>query len=106
MIFAQEKNPKKVVEILFRCAIMKEIEKVRSNMPEIKPTEVESVASIKVIGVGGAGGSAVDRMKEVGLSGVEFIAVNTDAQALHHCDADTKVHIGKGLGAGGDPEKG
>ena len=75
-------------------------------MPEIKPTEVESVASIKVIGVGGAGGSAVDRMKEVGLSGVEFIAVNTDAQALHHCDADTKVHIGKGLGAGGDPEKG
>ena len=75
-------------------------------MPEIKPTEVESVASIKVVGVGGAGGSAVDRMKEVGLSGVEFIAINTDAQALHHSDADTKVHIGKGLGAGGDPEKG
>ncbi|MBR0480387.1 cell division protein FtsZ [Candidatus Saccharibacteria bacterium] len=75
-------------------------------MPEIKPTEVESVASIKVVDVGGAGGSAVDRMKEVGLSGVEFIAINTDAQALHHSDADTKVHIGKGLGAGGDPEKG
>ena len=75
-------------------------------MPEIKPTEVESVASIKVIGVGGAGGSAIDRMKEVGLSGVEFIAVNTDAQALHHSAADTKVHIGKGLGAGGDPQKG
>lgn len=75
-------------------------------MPEIKPTEVESTASIKVVGVGGAGGSAVDRMKEVGLSGVEFIAVNTDAQALHHSAADTKVHIGKGLGAGGDPEKG
>lgn len=75
-------------------------------MPEIKPTEVESVASIKVVGVGGAGGSAVDRMKEVGLNGVEFIAINTDAQALHHSDADTKVHIGKGLGAGGDPEKG
>ena len=75
-------------------------------MPEIKPTEVESVASIKVVGVGGAGGSAVDRMKEVGLAGVEFIAINTDAQALHHSDADTKVHIGKGLGAGGDPEKG
>ena len=75
-------------------------------MPEVKPTEVESVASIKVVGVGGAGGSAVDRMKEVGLSGVEFIAINTDAQALHHSDADTKVHIGKGLGAGGDPEKG
>lgn len=75
-------------------------------MPEIKPTEVESKASIKVVGVGGAGGAAVDRMKEVGLTGVEFIAINTDAQALHHSDADTKVHIGKGLGAGGDPEKG
>ena len=75
-------------------------------MPEIKPTEVESSASIKVVGVGGAGGSAVDRMKEIGLSGVEFIAINTDAQALHHSSADVKVHIGRGLGAGGDPEKG
>jgi cell division protein FtsZ len=75
-------------------------------MPEIKPTEVESKASIKVVGVGGAGGSAVERMKEVGLSGVEFVAINTDAQALHHSTADVKVHIGKGLGAGGDPEKG
>lgn len=75
-------------------------------MPEIKPTEVESKASIKVVGVGGAGGSAVERMKEVGLTGVEFVAINTDAQALHHSSADVKVHIGKGLGAGGDPEKG
>ncbi len=75
-------------------------------MPEVKPTEVESKASIKVVGVGGAGGSAVERMKEVGLSGVEFVAVNTDAQALQHSTADVKVHIGKGLGAGGDPEKG
>jgi cell division protein FtsZ len=75
-------------------------------MPEVKPTEVESKASIKVVGVGGAGGSAIDRMKEVGLTGVEFVAVNTDAQALHHSSADVKVHIGKGLGAGGDPEKG
>ena len=75
-------------------------------MPELKPTEVESTASIKVVGVGGAGGSAVDRMREVGLSGVEFVAVNTDARALHHSDADNKVRIGKGLGAGGDPEKG
>lgn len=75
-------------------------------MPEIKPTEVESSASIKVVGVGGAGGSAIDRMKEVGLSGVEFVAINTDAQALHHSTAETKVHIGHGLGAGGDPEKG
>ena len=75
-------------------------------MPEIKPTEVESTASIKVVGVGGAGGSAINRMKEAGLNGVEFVAINTDAQALHHSEADTKVHIGQGLGAGGDPEKG
>lgn len=75
-------------------------------MPEIKPTEVESTATIKVVGVGGAGGSAINRMKEVGLNGVEFVAINTDAQALHHSDADVKVHIGQGLGAGGDPEKG
>ena len=75
-------------------------------MPEIKPTEVESKASIKVVGVGGVGGSAVDRMKEVGLSGVEFVAINTDAQALQYSTADVKVHIGQGLGAGGDPEKG
>ena len=75
-------------------------------MTEVKPIEVESKASIKVVGVGGAGGSAVERMKEVGLSGVEFVAINTDAQALHHSPADVKVHIGKGLGAGGDPEKG
>lgn len=75
-------------------------------MPEIKPTEVESTASIKVVGVGGAGGSAINRMKEVGLNGVEFVAINTDAQALHYSDADVKVHIGQGLGAGGDPEKG
>ena len=45
-------------------------------MPEVKPTEVESKASIKVVGVGGAGGSAVERMKEVGLNGVEFVAIN------------------------------
>ncbi|MBR1801661.1 cell division protein FtsZ [Candidatus Saccharibacteria bacterium] len=75
-------------------------------MPEIKPTEVESTASIKVVGVGGAGGSAINRMKEIGLNGVEFVAINTDAQALHHSDADVKVHIGQGLGAGGDPTKG
>ncbi len=91
------------------CGILeKDKRNKRGNktMPEIKPTEVESSASIKVVGVGGAGGSAIDRMKEVGLSGVEFVAVNTDAQALHHSTAETKVHIGRGLGAGGDPEKG
>ena len=79
-------------------------------MPEIKPSEVESTASIKVIGVGGAGGSAINRMREAGLSGVEFIAMNTDAQALHNSKADIKVHLGNettnGLGAGADPTVG
>lgn len=89
-----------------KCAIMDLDIKWRKVMPEIKPTEVESSASIKVVGVGGAGNSAINRMKEVGLSGVEFVAVNTDAQALHHSSAETKVHIGRGLGAGGDPDKG
>lgn len=79
-------------------------------MPEIKPSEVESVANIKVVGVGGAGGSAINRMREAGLSGVEFVAVNTDAQALHNSSADIKVNIGHnatgGLGAGSDPSVG
>ena len=79
-------------------------------MPEVKPSEVESTASIKVIGVGGAGGSAVNRMREAGLTGVEFIAMNTDAQALHNSKADVKVHLGhettNGLGAGADPSVG
>lgn len=79
-------------------------------MPEVKPSEVESTASIKVIGVGGAGGSAVNRMREAGLNGVEFVAMNTDAQALHNSKADIKVHLGhdttNGLGAGADPTVG
>ncbi len=79
-------------------------------MPEVKPSEVESTASIKVIGVGGAGGSAVNRMREAGLNGVEFVAMNTDAQALHNSKADVKVHLGhdttNGLGAGADPSVG
>src|SRR6059058_2533643 len=65
------------------------------------------LAVIKVVGVGGAGTNAVNRMVDAGLSGVEFIAVNTDAQALMMCDADVKIHIGskatRGLGAGADP---
>lgn len=76
-------------------------------MPEVKPSEVESEATIKVIGIGGAGGSAINRMREAGLNGVELIAMNTDAQALHNSKADRKVHLGKdlthGLGAGADP---
>ena len=76
-------------------------------MPEVKPAEIESSASIKVIGVGGAGGSAINRMRDAGLSGVELIAMNTDAQALHNSKADQKIHLGheatNGLGAGADP---
>ena len=79
-------------------------------MPEIKPSDIQSFANIKVVGIGGAGGSAVNRMKDAGLVGVEFIAINTDAQALHNSKADVKVHIGRdttrGLGAGADPSTG
>jgi len=79
-------------------------------MPEVKPSDIQTFASIKVVGVGGAGGSAVNRMKEAGLSGVQFIAMNTDAQALHNSKADTKIHLGHsttgGLGAGANPSVG
>jgi cell division protein FtsZ len=68
------------------------------------------LAVIKVVGVGGGGTNAVNRMVDAGLKGVEFIAVNTDAQALLMCDADVKLHIGgkitRGLGAGANPEVG
>ncbi len=78
-------------------------------MPEVAPA-IQSFARIKVIGVGGGGGAAVNRMIETGIEGVEFIAINTDAQALHHSHAEVKVHIGrdttKGLGAGADPSVG
>lgn len=79
-------------------------------MPEVKPSEIQTFASIKVVGVGGAGGSAVNRMKDAGLNGVQFIAMNTDAQALHNSKADVKIHLGhnttNGLGAGADPAVG
>jgi cell division protein FtsZ len=68
------------------------------------------LAVIKVVGVGGGGSNAVNRMVDAGIGGVEFIAVNTDAQALLMCDADVKIHIGakatRGLGAGANPEIG
>jgi len=72
--------------------------------------ETESFARIKVVGVGGGGCNAVDRMIEAGLTGVEFIAVNTDAQALLRSRAPIQVRVGdkltRGLGSGGDPEIG
>jgi cell division protein FtsZ len=75
-----------------------------------KKSGLEQFAGIKVVGVGGAGCNAVSRMIQVGLKGVEFIAINTDAQALFLCEADQRIHIGgnvtKGLGAGANPEIG
>src|SRR6188508_82319 len=68
------------------------------------------LAVIKVVGIGGGGSNAVSRMVEAGVSGVEFVAVNTDAQALLMTDADVKIHVGskatRGLGAGADPRVG
>lgn len=78
-------------------------------MAEVKP-EIETFAKIKVVGVGGGGNSAINRMIASGVKGVSFVAVNTDIQALHHNKASEKVHIGKtvtrGLGAGMNPELG
>lgn len=74
------------------------------------PNQVESFADIKVVGVGGGGCNAVERMIEEGLQGVEFVAINTDAQALMLSQAPTRVRIGdkltRGLGSGGDAEIG
>ncbi len=78
-------------------------------MAEIKP-EIETTAKIKVIGIGGGGGSAINRMIQEKLRGIEFVAVNTDAQALHINLAVNKIPVGKtvtrGLGAGMNPEMG
>ncbi len=79
-------------------------------MPQAVEPVIETFAKIKVVGVGGAGGAAINRMVEAGIEGVEFIAINTDAQALHYSKANVKIHIGRdatrGLGAGADPTVG
>lgn len=78
-------------------------------MAEVKP-EIETFAKIKVVGVGGGGGSAINRMVDNGIKGVGFVAINTDVQALHYNKANEKIHIGKtvtkGLGAGMNPDLG
>src|SRR5512139_1306030 len=80
------------------------------NARNVQPTYTESPAQIKVIGVGGGGSNAVNRMIEEGIQGVEFIAINTDAQALMLAHAPQRMRIGdkltKGLGSGGQPEIG
>ncbi len=79
-------------------------------MAQVVEPAIETFAQIKVVGVGGAGGAAINRMVDAGVENVEFVAVNTDAQALHHSKASKKIHIGKdttrGLGAGADPSVG
>lgn len=81
----------------------------KSKTMEVTP-DISPVAQIKVLGLGGGGCNAINRMIEANLKGVEFIGINTDAQALYHSEAATKVNIGKattrGLGAGGNPEMG
>ena len=84
---------------------------VTAEPPSAAPEDVqERRAVIKVIGVGGGGGNAVNRMIEAGVSGVEFIAANTDAQVLELSKAPVKIQLGSertgGLGCGGDPEVG
>ncbi len=79
-------------------------------MPLDFDVDMQQFANIKVIGIGGGGNNAINRMIEAGLKGVEFIAVNTDAQALYLSRAENKIQVGskltKGLGAGADPEIG
>ncbi|MDD4477367.1 MAG: cell division protein FtsZ, partial [Patescibacteria group bacterium] len=78
-------------------------------MPQVKPN-IDPIVKIKIVGVGGGGGSAVNRMVAEKIKGVDFIAMNTDVQALHLNSAPQKLHIGqtvtRGLGAGMDPEVG
>src|ERR1035437_9213026 len=80
-----------------------------NTMPQIKP-EVQTFARIKVIGIGGSGKNVLNHMVNAKVKGVEFIAVNTDAQDLHQSLARKKIHIGKnltkGLGTGMNPDLG
>lgn len=96
-------NPEETLKKLFSGG------KPATKNVEIVP-EVSPVATIKVFGVGGGGSNAVNRMIKSNLQGVEFVAINTDAQALHYSEADNRIHIGKsttrGLGAGSDPSRG
>ena len=88
--------------------VFREEEDMSNNIH--RPNQIESFARIQVIGVGGGGCNAVDRMIDEGLQGVEFVAINTDAQALLLSKAQTRVRVGekltRGLGSGGDPEIG
>ena len=79
-------------------------------MPINLDIDTERAARIKVIGIGGGGNNAINRMIDFGVRGVGFVAINTDAQALELCKAETKLQVGakltKGLGAGANPDIG
>jgi cell division protein FtsZ len=100
-----------------RAAEPKPVQRYVEPLPEpaprlhrTAPAAASYLAVIRVIGVGGAGLNAIDRMMDAGITQVEFIAVNTDIQQLHMSDAQTKIHIGQeltqGLGSGADPDIG
>ena len=96
---SQSLNQPKTKEVLSIMALDLELDNEQGN-----------IAQLKVVGVGGAGGNAVNRMVEFGLRGVEFVSINTDRQALFTSKADIKVQIGEkatqGLGAGAEPAVG
>ncbi len=73
---------------------------------KLSDLQLDYKSNIMVIGVGGAGGNAVNHMQELGIAGVNFVVCNTDAQALNNCLVHNKIQMGPGLGAGNDPAKG
>jgi len=106
---ATEDNPQDLKNLFSSQREVSDKVKLKPKTMEITP-EITPVANIKVIGVGGGGGNAVNRMIKAGLKGIDFISVNTDAQALYHSEAATKINVGKattrGLGAGSNPDLG
>ena len=105
--YTWEKRPKRVCPALELCV---NVQGQEPNVSENAQTELNDKTNIKVVGVGGAGGNAVNRMIAEGLQNVEFVAINTDAKDLLRSDADVKISLSdqtsRGLGAGADPEKG
>jgi cell division protein FtsZ len=95
--------------LVLRGGCAKQTRKKIYRMEQIK-SDIESFARIRVVGIGGSGSNAVNHMVTSKVKGVEFIAINSDAQDLHHSLAKKKIHVGKnltrGLGAGGDPDVG
>jgi cell division protein FtsZ len=97
-------NPDRLADLTRSVSVVPQI------MEAPRESQARGFTEVKIVGIGGAGSNAVNRMVETGVQGVEFIAVNTDAQALQMSSAMRKIPIGgrsaKGLGAGGDPDQG